>query len=98
MPSGRFGVESVAGLALTTHSGKVQRYFDSLIQFTDLFAIACAHQSLQTSRGTVRMLSRLATHGIGKPCARPRGTSAGNWRTVRVTIATTIPPMFWRTA
>ncbi len=53
---------------------------------------------LSRSRGTVRMLSRFATHRTGKPCRRPSTTSVGSSRTVRVTRATTIPPIDWRTA
>ncbi len=49
-------------------------------------------------RGTVRILSKFATHCMGNPCLRPSGTSVGSWRTVRVTRTTTMPPMLWRTA
>ncbi len=53
---------------------------------------------INRSRGTVRMLSRFATHWVGRPWRRPKTTSEGIPRTVRVTRATTMESSEWRTA
>lgn len=72
-----------------------------LMAWLSSFTLEGSHipiKRFRRSRGTVSMLSRFALQETGSPCRRPRETSVGSPRTVRVTRVTTIDPIEWRTA
>lgn len=75
-----------------------KRSLDCTIDRFNCRRVACSISRLKRSRGTVSILSKLATHRTGRPCWRPRITSVGKSRIVLVTSATTTPPIVGSTA